>query len=412
MLMFFEERGYTALVMDTDGVNFSAPEDLDDRRYVGKGLNELVIKDKVYEGLQADTAEFNDIFMRGEMGLDIDYVAPSTINFARKNYVLKKPKGGLKLTGNTIKSKNLPTYIVEFLDDGLKFLLDGDGHSFIELYYDYVNKIYNKEIPLSKIASKARVKQSISDYKKHMTRKTKSGSYMSKQAHMELLIASGYEPSLGETIYYVNNGTSKSHGDVQKRTIKKKIPNQLGMFDNSKEWEYEKIIESEVKINCYQISADDLINNPNMTGDYNVARYLSNFNKRIASLLVVFHPDIRNDIIVTKPEDREYFTVTQCKLTSGFPIKESGQDSYDEVMTLSDSEAIFWNRVDRDPYFMYLEDSLSKVDQKWVEHNRKVVKFQAQSSLVRDEGDLIDKSDHDVGFSDYDTIDDVRFRNR
>ena len=47
-------------------------------------------------------------------------------------------KEKIKLTGNTIKSKKLQTYIVEFLDEGLKYLLNGDGHSFVELYYDYV----------------------------------------------------------------------------------------------------------------------------------------------------------------------------------------------------------------------------------------------------------------------------------
>ena len=107
--------------------------------------------------------------MRNEMGLDIDYVAPSCINVSRKNYIIKVVKKGkekIKLTGNTIKSKKLQQYVVEFLDEGLKHLLNGDGHSFIELYYEYVNKIHNKEIPLAKIANKARVKQSVEDYKK------------------------------------------------------------------------------------------------------------------------------------------------------------------------------------------------------------------------------------------------------
>ena len=128
MIMYFQGIGYKPLVMDTDGVNFSAPKDMESRKYIGKGLNDLVVKDKEYEGLEADTAEFNDIFMRGEMGLDIDYVCPATINLARKNYVLKKPNGGVKLTGNTIKSKNLSGYIVDFLDKGLRLLLDGKGH--------------------------------------------------------------------------------------------------------------------------------------------------------------------------------------------------------------------------------------------------------------------------------------------
>jgi len=83
-----------------------------------------------------------------------------------------------------------------------------------------VDKIYNKQIPLAKVASKARVKQSIEDYKVHITKRTKAGNLMSRQAHMELLIREGKNPGLGDTIYYVNNGVKKSQGDVQKKTKK------------------------------------------------------------------------------------------------------------------------------------------------------------------------------------------------
>jgi DNA polymerase I len=195
MIMFFMKKGYKPLVMDTDGVNFETPDTINEHKYIGKGLNELVEEGKEYQGIEADTAEFNDIFMRNEMGLDIDYTAPACINVSRKNYIIKLMKKGkekIKLTGNTIKSKKLQTYIVEFLDEGLKMLLNGDGLSFVELYYEYVEKIYNKEIPLAKIANKSRVKQSVEDYKKHIKKTTKAGSLMSRQAHMELILENDY----------------------------------------------------------------------------------------------------------------------------------------------------------------------------------------------------------------------------
>ena len=111
MIKFFMKRGYQPLVMDTDGVNFSSPDDVDSHRYVGKGLNWKVKEGKEYTGADADVAEYNDIFMRGEMALDTDGVWPSCINVARKNYALMTDKGKIKLVGNTIKSKKLPLYI-------------------------------------------------------------------------------------------------------------------------------------------------------------------------------------------------------------------------------------------------------------------------------------------------------------
>jgi DNA polymerase elongation subunit (family B) len=392
MIMFFMKKGYKPLVMDTDGVNFETPDTINEHKYIGKGLNELVDEGKEYEGIEADTAEFNDIFMRNEMGLDIDYTAPACINVSRKNYIIKLMKKGkekIKLTGNTIKSKKLQTYIVEFLDEGLKMLLNGDGLSFVELYYEYVTKIYNKEIPLAKIANKARVKQSIEDYKKHIKKTTKAGSLMSRQAHMELIIQNDYPAGLGDTIYYVNNGVKKSSGDVTKITkpTKKQQEDYRAKFGSDMPSEY-------VEINCYMIPEKEIVNNPNLTGDYNVARYLTNFNKRIEPLLCVFKPEIREDILIESPEERQYFTKLQCELINGHPLKEDGQDKFDEVMTLSDSEVLFWNRVGRDPFFMYVENSLELADPYWVDHNRKVVALQAES-IKSNEDEIIETNGND-----------------
>jgi DNA polymerase elongation subunit (family B) len=393
MIMFFMKKNYKPLVMDTDGVNFETPTDIDEHVYVGKGLNEMVELGKEYRGIEADTAEFNDIFMRNEMGLDIDYVAPACINVSRKNYIIKMMKKGkekIKLTGNTIKSKKLQTYIVEFLDEGLKYLLNGDGHSFVELYYDYVSKIYNKEIPLSKIANKARVKQSINEYKKYVQKTTKAGSLMSRQAHMELIMMNDYPAGLGDTIYYVNNGAKKSSGDVTK--ITKPTKKQQEEFTAKNGY---PMPDGYIEINCYMIDEKEILNNPDLKGDYNVPRYLNNFNKRVEPLLVVFHPSIREDILIEDLKDRQYFTKQQCELVNGFPLKEEGQDKLDEVMTLSDSEVIFWNRVGRDPYFMYVENSLELADSFWVDHNRKVLNFQAESIKNVNEDEIIETNGND-----------------
>ena len=396
MIMFFEKKGYKPLVMDTDGVNFETPVDIDEHTYIGRGLNEMVDLDNEYKGIEADTAEFNDIFMRGEMSLDIDYIAPACINISRKNYIIKLIKKGkekIKLTGNTIKSKKLQTYVVEFLDTGLVYLLNGDGHSFLEYYYETLELLFDKKIPLAKIANKSRVKQSVEDYRKHIKKITKSGGSMARQAHMELILKENYPAGLGETIYYINNGVKKSDGDVQKITkaTKKQQEDYEFAFGKPMPTDY-------IQINCYRISEKDLMDNPNMTGDYNVARYINNFNKRIEPLLVVFKPEIRDSILIEDPKDRQYFTKLQCELTSGFPLKAGGQDSYDEVMTLSDSEVLFWNKINRDPFFMYVEDSLQLVDQNWVEHNRKVVTFQAESVKNNDDEEIIETNGHDYAY--------------
>jgi DNA polymerase elongation subunit (family B) len=358
MIMFFMKRGYVPLVMDTDGVNFETPQDRESYKYIGQGLNGLVKEGKEYVGAEADVAEYNDLFLRGEMGLDIDGVWPSTINVARKNYALLTDKGKVKLTGNTIKSKKLQTYVAEFLDKGLRMLLDGKGGEFLDFYYEYVDKLYNRQIPLAKIANKARVKQSIDDYKVHITKTTKAGNMMSRQAHMELLIKEGKNPGLGDTIFYVNNGEKKSHGDVQKK-------------------------KDELVLNCYLIDERDIEMNPDLLGEYNVPRYLAAFNKRIEPLLVVYKPEIREDILIEDPKDRPIFTKSQTELVRGYPMKETHQDTLEEVLTLSDMELTFWKNVGIDPYYMYLDGTVDLVDVDWVKNNKKLMEeFVVQQKKV------------------------------
>ena len=372
MIMWFMKRGYKPLVMDTDGVNFSSPSERKNHTYIGKGLNGLVKEGKEYIGTEADVAEYNDIFMRGEMGLDTDGVWPSTINVARKNYALLTDTGKVKLTGNSIKSKKLQTYVAEFLDHGLRLLLDGKGHEFLDFYYEYVNKIYNLEIPISKIANKSRVKQSIKDYKLHMKKRTKSGSLMSRQAHMELAIKHELNVGLGDTIYYVNNGERKSHGDVQKKNKWNATAAEKREYaiNNGKPMPPDS---TEIVLNCYLIDDKYISDTPDKLGEYNIARYMAAFNKRIEPLLVVFSPEIRSEILVDNPDDRPFFTKSQTKLVRGYPMKEGSQDNLDEVLTLSDPEIRFWDDVNINPYYMYLEGTTKLVDMNYVNKNMNIM---------------------------------------
>ena len=329
MISFFMKKGYTPLVMDTDGVNFSLPDGgVDDRVYIGKGLNWLVKEGKEYSGYDADVAEYNDLFMKGEMGLDCDGTWKSCINLSRKNYATLENNGKVKLTGNSIKSKKLPIYIEDFLDKGIKMLLEGNGQEFIEWYYEYLQKIFNQEIPLKKIAQRAKVKMSIDDYKVRVNSKTKAGHAMSRMAYLELAIQNNIKVNLGDVIYYVNNGTKSSHGDVQKKG-------------------------DGVMINCYLLDANELENNPDMLGEYNVPRAITTFNKKIEPLLVVFKDEVREQLLVTDPESRGIFTKVQCELINGQPIDIGDQDDLEEVMSMSEGEVKFWDRIGVSPDYMY-----------------------------------------------------------
>jgi DNA polymerase elongation subunit (family B) len=349
---FTETHGFRPLVGDTDGFNFAIPESVDNVKYICKANH---WKTNHYEagveltGLDAVLAEFNEVYMVGRMGLDVDDICSSTINFARKNYA-NDIDGKVKLVGNSIKSKAMPVYIEEFLAKGIRYLLDGKGYEFIEWYYQYVDDIYNYKIPVAKIASKSKVKMSVNNYKKVYTKqKNKGGNYKARQAHMELIVAADLKVNLGDVIYYVNTGTAKSHSDV--KAIKDK--------------ETKEVIE--IQFNCKMISAEQLEKNPDLTNDeYNVAKYLDAFNKRIKPLLVCFDPEIRDEIIidvfkdkktkVLKLKERSVFTQKQCTMMAGKPFKPEDQDTYEALMTMEDKELRFWDDVDKLPNNMEQEE--------------------------------------------------------
>ena len=394
MIYYFNSLGYAPIVGDTDGFNFKLPDIYrytEDNPYISTGLSRVTEKDKKYTGFEADVAEFNDKFMRdfhygpncvNKMGLGIDEIVAATINFSRKNYADYFPEEefpkDIKMVGNTIKSKKMPDYIAKFLEKGIRLLEKKKGQEFLNEYYSYVNKIYNYNIPIKMIASKGKVKKSLSDYVKDCSTITKAGRPKSRQAWMELALKENLNVNMGETIYYINTGKSKSQADV------KKVTHYYGKSDDlfgeekkdmkvTLEKEYKKntidgklapkkeslpfndwvkkhypeiLIEEEIILNCKLIPTEVIESEVDVLcedgQEYNVPKYVEQFNKRITPLLVCFHPDIRNKILITNPEDRPYFTADECELCSGFPNKEGDQDTYEQLMTMEDKEIRFW----------------------------------------------------------------------
>jgi hypothetical protein len=210
-------------------------------------------------------------------------------------------------------------------------LLEGKGKEFVDYYYEYLEKIYNQQIPLVEIANKSRVKKTIKSYQNRGT--NKNGGKLPKQAHMELVIREGMDVSMGDTIYYINNGTKKSHGDIQTRKTKKDPP------------------EGTLVFNCYIIDKK-MMDNPEATGEYNVAKYVDTFNKKVLPLTVVFNQNVRDSLLITNPEDKQYFTRTELELVSGIPRKEGDQDTLEELMTISEEELRFWSDTGKDCNYM------------------------------------------------------------
>ena len=370
------------VLSNTDGFNFQLPKKYrytKNNPYIGKGLNRNVTEGKEYTGFEADVAEFNDLYMRRFMGLGIDEVVDSTINFSRKNYCDYFPENpypdDIKRVGNSIKSKKMAAFIQKFLDKGLRHLLKKDGSSFLDEYYTYIERIFNYEIPLKDIASKGKVKKSIAAYIEDCKVLTKAGRPKSRQAHMELAIKEGVKVDMGDTLYYINTGNSKSQADVKKVThyyvksndlfgeerkdlkttfekehkkYKKEnsAEKNISLDDFVRKFHPEAIKEEEIILNAMLLPREIIDSEEDFYckdgEEYNAPKYIEMFNKRITGLLVCFKKEIRDKILITNPADRPVFTPSEMELCSGEPNKPGDQDTYEALMTMEDKEIKFW----------------------------------------------------------------------
>lgn len=395
MITYYMKYGFDPILAVTDGVNFSypleTPFDINFKLF-GDGITKPIdeawiykIGGKTYTGIRAVSEKFNaeemplplDVEIETHdsidttelplpmMGVDMDGVWKSSLTLSRINYAnltheeVDKKTGKIippkiKLTGNTIKSKTMSEYIEEFIDVGLKLILNGDGDGFVEYYNEYLTKIFFKQIPLKKIATKKKYKSTIREYLGRGL--NKNGQKKGKQAHMELVIQernkildreyeklygkdnatfnekmekAGHlvpsEPELDTYLYYVNTGTKKGQAD-----------SSLIQDDNGN-----MILASQL------ISVEDLEINPEMTGDYNVAKYIESFNKRAMTIMEGFTPEIKKQILIKDPAKREYLDAKDLKLQS------FSNDDYEESLVLEEKELRLWNRTGFDPNLIW-----------------------------------------------------------
>lgn len=407
MIDYFIGYNFLPILAVTDGVNFAIPKivykDINDNEVPnGLDINKLSYEydGRTYTGVSALVEKYNyDIlkFSQEEgrlIKVDDDGSFKSSLTLTRINYAnltyeeIDKKTGKtkpskVKLTGNTIKSKTMPEYIEDFIDKGIRLILDNKPAEFVEYYYEYLEKIFYKQIPLKKIASKSKVKVSVEDYLNRG--KDKNGREKGMQAHMELIIKENLNPEIGDTIHYVNIGTSKSHGDT--KIIKNKETGEEYMC-------------------CVLLKEDDLDSVDNVNIHYNVKKYIDAFNKRVSSILIGFPENVRNtlikDVKTNRKEKRDYLEDREYYTDSELILKSYKQDDLEESMYLEELELDLWNKTGRDPRKIFdgfklknendlkgVEEysiMLNKINKSRIKKNEKILK---SIDDKYEEGDLI-----------------------
>ena len=415
----------------------------DEHPYIGKGLGRNVKEGKAYTEDSADVAEFEDLFLNTcyndgwqKYGLGIDEYINACIQVSRKNYVDLMPDGTTKKVGNSIKSRKMSGYLKKFIDEAIIMLLHNNGHDFLNFYYDYIEKIYNYEIPIKDIASKGSIKKSLKEYKEDCQKLTKAGNKKSRQAWYELAIQNNLKVNMGDSVYYVNTGTKKNHSDVKKVThqfvydddknlVELTAKLKTALFKNNldkykvsaikeltaaqkKEIIKANVVkeEDEVILNCKLVppeivnSEEDILCSQVDGLEYNSEKYIEQFNNRVKVFLVCFHPDIRNDILIKNPSERKFFTKEEATLVSGYPNKPEDQDTLEALMTPERKEIEFWLKVGERPPF--LEECEIEWDRLVEEY--KEIKKKEDNDLFKNEDEKYLKAISDITKEEVDSF--------
>lgn len=209
LIRWFESRGFVAVYSHTDGVNFTYGNDIEEYEYISTGKNWLTKNGKKYKGVEAYVAEYNDLFMPHLMGMDIDDMLISAINFAKSNFISLKPyaksptgdKGDI--VGGLVK-KDTSVYLKEFIEPNMMELLRNKGEVYINKYYEYINRIWSYDLSAGDIASNQKLSKTLKQY--HTEMKTKRAAY-------ELVIENNIRYDLGDRIYWVNTGVNSGDSD-------------------------------------------------------------------------------------------------------------------------------------------------------------------------------------------------------
>ena len=440
MISYLHNLGYTPIVGDTDGFDFKTPDTFrytEEKPYIGKGLNRYTKKEKEYIGPEADFAEFNDLYLNKSYNgskynmsaNEIDEYVTSSIQLSRKNYATRMQRdGSIKKVGNTVKSRKMSGFLQKFLDKALDMLIDGEGETFLNAYYDYIDDIYNYRISVRDIASKGNIKKSLEEYKADCNTLTKSGSKKSRQAWYELAIQNDLNVNPGDTIYYVNTGSKKSETDAKRIThqfiknpdnpneeveLTSKLKSKILKDECQKRGlEYKTLKtkdkkdllapyivreEDEVILNCKVVPFEVIENEKDLLCsdvpdlEYNVEKYIEQFNKRITPLLVCFHPNIRSEILIKNPKDRKYWTKEDAELVSGYPVKPEDQDTYEALMTPERKEIEFWEKIGERPPFV---DECEIPWDKLVEEYHETVKREADELFQAENAKYLEALDN------------------
>src|SRR5213075_779273 len=182
MIDWLNARGAQVIEVDTDGIYFVPPEEID------------------IDNLQKDLA--NEL----PAGIDVEFDEQfeAMLSYKAKNYALLTKDGDVIIKGGALKSRGLEKFQRVFLEEMIKMIMQGKPEAIADLRSDFERKIQNREWHIDMLMKTDTLQDSLDKYRAKI-----AGSARNRAAAYELALASGRGYRPGDQISYYIKATPK-----------------------------------------------------------------------------------------------------------------------------------------------------------------------------------------------------------
>src|SRR6266508_1207742 len=182
MIEWLNAHGAQVIEVDTDGIYFVPPENID--------------VDNVQKDLAKELPPGIDV--------EIDEQFDAMFSYKAKNYALLTNDGDVIIKGGALKSRGLEKFQRVFLEEMIRLIMQGKPEAVGDLRDQFERKIRNREWKINMLMKTDTLQDSLDKYRAKI-----AGSARNRAAAYELALASGRNYKPGDQISYYIKATPK-----------------------------------------------------------------------------------------------------------------------------------------------------------------------------------------------------------
>jgi DNA polymerase elongation subunit (family B) len=182
MIDWLNARGAHVIEVDTDGIYFVPPDEID------------------IDNLQKDLAKE----LPAGIDVEIDEQFDAMLSYKAKNYALLTKDGDVIIKGGALKSRGLEKFQRVFLEEMIRMIMQCKPEAIVDLRHDFEQKIRNREWKIDMLMKSDTLQDSLDKYRAKI-----AGSTRNRAAAYELALASGRNYRPGDQISYYIKATPK-----------------------------------------------------------------------------------------------------------------------------------------------------------------------------------------------------------